>query len=72
MKNFWFSPVWIRAVSATGEIIAQARIAGALLLSGMQHGAGAMVFLSMGHAAVMLSNGKAQLRSSPAAILEDN
>lgn len=51
---------------------AQARIAGALLLSGKQCGAGAMVVLSMGHVAVMFSNGKAQLRSSPAAILEDN
>lgn len=54
------------------RFLAPARTAGALLLSGMQRGAEAMVFLSMGHVTVMLSNGKAQLRSSPAAILEDN
>ena len=47
-------------------------MAGALLLSELQRGTGTMVFFSMGHAVVMLSNGKVQLRSSPAAILEDN
>lgn len=49
-----------------GEISAQARTAG------MQHGAGAVVFFSMCHVTVMLYNGQAQLRSSPAITLEDN
>lgn len=37
-----------------------------VLLFGMQHGAVAVVFFSMGHVVVMLPNGIAQLRSSPA------